>query len=75
VGIFAGPRQEISELSISEKILLVEDVWDIIVSDESDIPVPQGHKRALKKRLRRYKTMPGNLLSLEELRAIIEKRK
>jgi len=66
---------EISELSIPEKILLVEDLWDKIVSDEPDIPVPQGHKKELKKRLRRYKTTPGNLLSLKELRTRIEKRK
>jgi len=66
---------EIAKLSIPEKILLVEDIWDKIVSDESDIPVPESHKKELSKRLRRYKTTPSNLLSLKELRTRIEKRK
>jgi len=66
---------QISELSISEKILLVEDLWDKIVADESDIPAPESHKKELIKRLRRSKTTPGNLLSLNELRTRIEKRK
>ena len=66
---------EIAKLSVPEKILLVEDLWDKIVSDEFDIPVPESHKKELSKRLRRYKTTPGNLLSLKELRTRIEKRK
>jgi len=66
---------EIANLSVPEKILLVEDLWDKIVSDESDIPVPESHKKELSKRLRRYKTTPGNLLSLKELRTRIGKRK
>jgi putative addiction module component (TIGR02574 family) len=66
---------EIAKLSTPEKILLVEDLWDKIVSDESDIPVPESHKKELSKRLRRYKATPGNLLSLKELRTRIKKRK
>lgn len=66
---------EIAKLSTPEKILLVEDLWDKIVSDESDVPVPPSHKKELNKRLRRYKTTPGSLLSLKELKARIEKRK
>jgi putative addiction module component (TIGR02574 family) len=66
---------EIATLSIPEKILLVEDLWDKIVLNEPKIPVPQSHKKELSKRLRRYKTTPGNLLSLKELRTRIEKKK
>ena len=66
---------QISKLSITDKILLVEDLWDRIVADESDIPVPQSHKKELSKRLRRYKTPPGNFLSLKELRVRIDEKK
>jgi len=66
---------EIAKLSTPEKILLVEDLWDKIISDESDIPVPESHKKELSKRLRRYKTTPGNLLSLKELQTTIDNRK
>jgi len=70
-----GDIPEIDGLSTSEKILLVEDLWDRIAVDESSVPVPQSHKKELDKRLRRYKSHPGNLLSLEELQARIERRK
>jgi len=66
---------EIANLSTPEKILLVEDLWDSIAADQSDMPVPQSHIDELDRRLRRYESNPGNLLSLEELQAGIAKRK
>jgi putative addiction module component (TIGR02574 family) len=66
---------EIVKLSTPEKILLIEDLWDSIVSDESAVPVPQSHMEELDRRLKRYGSPPGNLLSLEELWTKIEKRK
>jgi len=66
---------EITKLSTPEKILLVEDLWDSIALNEAAVPVPESHKAELDKRLRRYESAPGSLLSLEELRTRIEKRK
>jgi len=71
----ANDIPEINKLSIPEKILLVEDIWDSIVSNESVVSVPQSHKQELDRRLKRYESAPGNLLSLEELQTRIEKRK
>jgi putative addiction module component (TIGR02574 family) len=62
-----GDIPEIDSMSTSEKILLVEDLWDRITVDESSVPIPQSHKEELDRRLTRYKSHPGNLLSLEEL--------
>lgn len=66
---------QIKKLSIPEKILLVEDLWDNISSEESAIPVPQSHMKELDSRLARHKSSPGELLSLDELRTKIESRK
>jgi putative addiction module component (TIGR02574 family) len=66
---------EISKLSASERILLVEDLWDSISTDGTEVPVPESHKAELDRRLRRYESAPGALLSLEDLRGKIEKRK
>ena len=66
---------EIDQLSTPEKILLVEDIWDSIASDETSMPVPQSHMEELDRRLKRYGSPPGTLLSLEELRTRIERRK
>ena len=66
---------EISKLSTPEKILFVEDLWESISADEASIPVPDSHRAELDARLKRYESTPGSLLSLDDLRARIEKRK
>ena len=66
---------EIARLSTPEKILLLEDLWDRIASDESSVAVPHSHLEELDKRLKRQETHPGNLLSLEELQSAIARRK
>ncbi|TVM03729.1 MAG: addiction module protein [Candidatus Brocadia sp. WS118] len=66
---------EIAKLSTQEKILLVEDIWDSIALDESAVPIPHSHRDELDRRLRIHESAPGNLLTLEELQARIEKRK
>jgi putative addiction module component (TIGR02574 family) len=64
----ASDIPEIDRLSVPEKILLVEDLWDSIASDESSVPVPQSHVKELERRMKNYRSDPGNLLSFEELR-------
>ncbi|MFQ6115147.1 MAG: addiction module protein, partial [bacterium] len=66
---------EIDQLSVPEKILLAEDLWDSIVLDESSVPVPKSHMEELDRRLKSSESNPGNLLSLEELQVRIERRK
>ena len=66
---------EINKLSIPEKILLVDDLWDNIYFAEFDVPVPQSHISELDRRLARHKSNPGKLLSLDELRTRIESKK
>ena len=66
---------EIENLSIPEKILLLEDMWENIASDEASVPVPKSHIEVLENRMQKYVSAPGNLLSLDELRSRIERRK
>jgi len=63
------------DLSTPEKILLLEDLWDSITLDESEISIPESHKRILDARFEQYKQAPGELLTLDELQERIEKRK
>jgi putative addiction module component (TIGR02574 family) len=66
---------EIARLSVAEKVLLLEDLWDSIASDESSVPVPQSHRDELDRRLAQYEKDPGRLLTLDDLRAKIEARR
>ena len=65
---------EIQKLSIPEKILLLEEFWNEIAVEQSQVPVPESHKEELNKRLDRFRKGSGNLLSLEELKERISNR-
>ncbi len=62
----------VARFSTPERILLVEDLWDSIALEEEGVPVPKSHLDELEKRLNRYKSNPGSLLSIEELQAKIK---
>jgi putative addiction module component (TIGR02574 family) len=59
-------------MSVPEKLLLVEDIWNSIAVQESKVPVPQSHIEELERRLENLN--PESLLSLDELRAWIKSR-
>lgn len=44
--------KEIEKLNKSEKLLLVESLWDSIAFDPEDVPLPEHHKTILDERLK-----------------------
>jgi len=52
-------KDEISRLELSEKLLLVEDIWDSIAASNADIPLPDWQKQELDRRYQEFKE--GNL--------------
>lgn len=44
--------KQIDKLNKSEKLLLVETLWDSIASDPTDVPLPDHHKSVLDERLK-----------------------
>lgn len=59
----------IQQLSVAERILLVEELWESIASEPTSVPVPQSHRAELDRRLAAYEKNPGRLLSIEDLQA------
>ena len=47
-------KEQISRLGLSEKLLLVEDIWDSIAQDNDDIPLPEWQKQELDRRYREF---------------------
>lgn len=45
-------NKEIEKLNKSEKLLLVESLWDSIASEPKDVPLPEHHKTILDERLK-----------------------
>lgn len=46
---------DIKELSIPERIQVVEDIWDSIFMEQESLPVPDSQKEELERRLESYK--------------------
>ncbi|MEX2351756.1 MAG: addiction module protein [Balneolaceae bacterium] len=43
---------ELSQLKKSEKLILVEALWDSIASDPNEVEVPEHHKTIIEERLK-----------------------
>lgn len=42
--------KEIDKLGLSEKVLMVEELWDLIARDSNSLPMPEWQKIELDKR-------------------------
>lgn len=60
--------QDIMNLSVPEKILLVEKLWDSIAEEANRKPLPEWKKKLLQERLAEHKKSPEAGLSWDELR-------
>lgn len=50
----ADIEQAVNRLELSEKLLLVEELWDSIALDNQDLPIPVWQKQELDKRYREF---------------------
>ncbi len=59
--------QEILKLSVAERMRLVEDIWDSIAAHPETLPVTEGQKRELDRRVAEYRTDPNQGRTWEEV--------
>ena len=59
--------KEIDNLELSEKLILVEDIWDSIARNNAELPMPEWQKSELDKRYRDYKNGKLKLHNWEEI--------
>ncbi len=62
------------DLSIPEKIQLVEDLWDEIASDPDDLPVHEWQKEEVTRRKQNLMKNPGSALPWETVKERILSR-
>ena len=48
------PPPGFDELSPDEKVEYIQDLWDRVVADPDQVPVPEWHRRVLAERLARF---------------------
>ena len=59
---------EILELSVAEKIQIVEDIWDSISNSPEELPLSEAEKLELDERLEDYRQNPDNRIEWETLK-------
>ena len=62
-------KVDISELSVSERIQLAEDLWDSISTDSNpDVPLSESQKKELDRRLELHRQNPQQGSTWEEVK-------
>ncbi len=64
----------IDQLSLAERILLVEEIWDSIAAEAEAVEIPQSHKDELDRRLAVYQADPRAGSTWEEVKARLQKK-
>ena len=65
--------QNILKLSLSERIQLVEDIWDSIAESPETLPLTAAQKAELDRRLADHEADPDSGRSWDEFRASLDK--
>ncbi|MDZ7624538.1 MAG: addiction module protein [Ignavibacteriaceae bacterium] len=61
-------RNQINNLSVSEKILLVEEIWDSIANEEQSFDLTDTQKKIVKERSNSFNANPALGRKWEEIR-------
>ena len=65
---------KILKLSVPERILLVEAIWDSIASEPAKVELSSKHKKLLDERLEKYHTDPLSGSTWEEVKKRVKKK-
>lgn len=60
---------EILQLSVAERIQLVEDIWDSVAAFPNEVPLTESQKKELDRRLLSYAQNPQEGIPWEDLKA------
>ncbi len=69
-----NPITSIFDLSPSEKLQLVEDLWDDLAANPEDVPVYDWQKKELSRRKTNFIQNPASGLSWEEVKRRLRNR-
>ena len=66
---------EILELSVSEKMRIVEEIWDSIAKNPESLPLTDEERAELDKRLHEYQENPTEGIEWNQLKMKLDKTK
>lgn len=66
--------EDILRLSVSERVQLVEDIWDSIAASPEALPITEQQRQELDRRLAAHARDPSEVRSWDQIRAGLEQR-
>jgi putative addiction module component (TIGR02574 family) len=66
---------DFTKLSIPERIILVQDIWDSIAAEQQPLDLTDGERQELEQRLQEHLDNPDDVVPWEEIKAEIQRRK
>lgn len=60
---------EIKKMSVRDKIILMEEIWDSLCHDESEIESPAWHEEILEERRKKIESGTARFVSIDDLKA------
>ncbi len=67
--------KEILKLGVSDRIELVEGIWDSVVEDPGALPVTEAQKHELDRRLAEYRVNPNAGRTWEDVRRSLDRER
>jgi putative addiction module component (TIGR02574 family) len=68
-------RKELESLSVSDRLQLLEEIWDSLVETPEAVPVTDAQRKELARRRRAHARNPTAAKSWSEVRARLRRRK
>jgi putative addiction module component (TIGR02574 family) len=63
-------KPDYSQLSIAERIVLVEDIWDSIVAESpASVALSENQRQEIRRRLEAHDAEPGSAVAWEQVRS------
>jgi len=56
------------KLSINDRILLAQDIWDSVVAEGLPLPISESHKQILDQRLEEHRKSPDDVIPWDEVK-------
>ena len=66
---------DVSNLTVAERIILVEEIWDSIVAQEESFEVTEAQRKVLDLRLKSHQDSQESGTSWEELKSDLQSEK
>ena len=61
---------EIKNLNIKERLILIDTIWETLESESNQVESPKWHKKLLEQRIEKMKNGEAEFISIDDLRKI-----